>query len=208
MKLNSMTQLSAGIVGAALLMATVFVASRASAVEVAPIEASPSAESPMLGPEATLSPADTAPLEILLDATDCEAGVFDAEQAVAAGASSSAVADFAATYRASGEVATNLTPNLLSSTSATGERIAAAASSCTSARGTTGFFGWGWQWALNSCDTDLLIAALAGGGGAATAGGGIVSAAGVTAPAGGNHSSGRGLVAAGAGVVGIGKAAS
>ena len=179
MKRNSYDRLTTGMIGAALICTTAFVATPAVAAEMSPTEATPTAESPLLGPEATLSPADKAQLEVLLNATNLEVGVFDAAQAVTAGASLVAVADYAATYEASGAVVANSTPNLLSSTSAVGERLAAAALSCTGARGYTGFYGWGWQWALNSCDTDLLMAALAGGGGATAAVGGVISAAGV-----------------------------
>lgn len=198
-----------GLAGTATALAVVVgFALAPSAAQASETTAPPSASAPATGPEASLSAADQAELETLLAATDSATGTFDATKALGAGASEQAVADFATSYEAAGQHVTGLDEPLRAQTSEAGERVAAAASSCTGDRGYTGFYGWGWQWALNSCDTDLLMAALAGGGGAVAAVGGIISAAGVTAPAGAVTAAAGGLVAAGAGVVGICKAAS
>ena len=128
--------------------------------------------------------------------------------ALATGASESDVADYAAAYQASGREVSNLSIRVQNQITDTGERVAAAAAACTGSRGYTGFYGWGWQYSLNSCDTDLLIAALFGGGSAVAAVGGVISAAGVTAPVGAITAAVGALIAAGAGPVSICKAAS
>ncbi|MGN7187735.1 hypothetical protein [Microbacterium enclense] len=198
-----------GLAGTATALAVVVgFALAPSAAHAAETTTPPSASAPATGPEASLSAADQAELETLLAATDSATGTFDAAKALGAGASEQAVADYAASYEAAGQNVTGLVETVRAQTSEAGERVAAAASSCTGDRGYTGFYGWGWQWALNSCDTDLLMAALAGGGGAVAAVGGVISAAGVTAPAGAVTAAAGGLVAAGAGIVSICKAAS
>ena len=200
-------KLAVTITGLALVVSAGLAGSPASASEP---EASspPSADAPLLGPESSLTADQRVELEALVAATDPATAVFDADEALGAGVSDTAVADFAAAYQARGLGVSNLSPEVQGKTTAAGELIAASASSCTGARGYTGFYGWGWQFALNSCDTDLLIAALAGGGGATAAVGGVISAAGVTAPAGAVTAAVGGLIVAGAGVVGICKAAS
>lgn len=169
---------------------------------------SPSATTPVMGPEAALSAQEQRELQSLLSATDPSRGTFDVTKARDLGASEQAIADFATSYQAAGRSVLGLTVTTQIQRSDVGERVAAAAASCTGTRGYTGFYGWGWQWALNSCDTDLLMAALAGVGGGTAAVGGIISAAGVTAPAGAVTAAVGGLIAAGAGVIGICKAAS
>lgn len=208
MSTQSTNRIMASVAGMALVLAAGLVAAPAHAVETPPGVAPPTAEAPLTGPVGTLTAAQTTELEILLASTDASTGVFNADQALFAGASAAAVADFAVAYQAGGLKASNVDPGLQAQATASGERVAAAAASCAGARGYTGFYGWGWQWALNSCDTDLLMAALAGGGGSVAAIGGIISAAGVTAPVGAITAAVGGLVAAGAGVVGICKAAS
>jgi len=200
-------RMTAGIMGAAVLVLASAGASSASAAE-ASAPAVPTAAEPAVGPAASLSAEDTALLETLLSATDSSSGVFDAERALAAGASPSDVADYATAYQAAGKSVEGIPVSVKAQTSEAGERVAAAASRCTGDRGYTGFWGWGWQWALNSCDTDLLSAALVAGGGGVAAVGGIISAAGVTAPAGAVTAAAGGLVAAGGPIIQVCKAAS
>jgi hypothetical protein len=204
---TSKKRITAGLAGMALALTATLVAAPAQAAEPPAEQAPPTAAAPLLGPVGTLTAAQSTEFEILLASTDATTGVFNAEQALAAGAPAPAVADYAAAFQASGQGVANVTPGLQAQATESGAQVAAAAS-CAGARGYTGFYGWGWQWALNSCDTDLLIAALAGGGGSIAAVGGLISAAGVTAPAGAVTAAAGGLVVAGAGVVGICKAAS
>jgi len=197
--------LAGTVTALAVVVGVTLAPSAAQAVETSD---PPSASAPAVGSAASLPAADQVELEQLLAATDGATGTFDATKALGTGANEQAVADYATSYRAAGQNVIGLPEPVREQASEAGGRVAAAASSCTGNRGYTGFYGWGWQWALNSCDTDLLMAAVAGGGGAVAAVGGIISAAGVTAPAGAITAAAGGLVAAGAGIVGICKAAS
>ncbi len=70
---------------------------------------------------------------------------------------STPVADYAVSYQAARKQVTVLSPAVQAHTSAAGKHVVAADANCTGTYGYTGFYGWGWQWALNSCDTDLVI---------------------------------------------------
>lgn len=195
------------LASAALIAGGIMAANPATAAE----EEAPVATeaNPANGPEAQLSAADAALLTQLEAATNTSTGTFDAQAALAAGADPSAVADFAATYSSAGRSVVHLDAGTANLVSPAATDIVAAAATCSGARGYTGFWGWGWQTALDSCDTDLLMTSIAGGGGGIAAVGGVIAAAtGPGAPAGGIVAAAGGLVAAGAGIIAICKAAS
>lgn len=56
--------------------------------------------------------------------------------------------------RRPGLAAVGMTSSVDAQTTPQARTVAAAAATCSGARGYTGFWGWGWQTALDSCDTD------------------------------------------------------
>ena len=205
----------AGAAGFALVGGGLMTAAPASASEIvtpadapAPGQSQSVAPAPAPGSQSPLPAAEQEMLEKLVAATDLDNQVFDAAAALDSGVGDSAVADYAAAYQTQGSVV-NLPAVTQAEASEAGLSIAAAASSCTGARGYTGFWGWGWQTALNSCDTDLLMAAIAGTGGVTAGVGGVIAAAtGPGAPVGGIVAAAGGLIAAGSGIILICKNAS
>lgn len=142
----------AALAAAALLAGGLLTSSPATAAENP--ASSPSAQHPLDGPVSQLSAAEERALSRLESATDTATGVFDAEAALAAGVSASDVADYAATYTAAGNDVVGMTSSVDAQTTPQARTVAAAAATCSGARGYTGFWGWGWQTALDSCDTD------------------------------------------------------
>lgn len=152
----------------------------------------------------TMSPEQTASLEALLSANDSSTRTFTVAHATTAGAAPQDVADFSAMLKLSGWTVVGET---VAAPSIAAAEVVTTFASCTGNRGYTGFYGWGWQWALNSCDTDLLIQALLAGGGGTAAVGGVLTAVGI-APAGGITAAVGALIAAGAGPIQVCKTAS
>lgn len=198
-------RLIAGVAGMAIVIAGTALAGPAHAGQ-AP-SASPGATA-ITGTGSDLSLSEKLDLEKLLAATDQPAGIFDAAKAVASGVGPGPVADFAASYEAAGKRVSGLSSEVKAQISEVGDRIIHTLRSCTGKSGYTGFWGWGWQVALNSCDTDLLIAAMLSGGGGAGAIAGILAATGVGLPVAAITAAVGGLIAAEAGIVQVCKAAS
>lgn len=161
-------KLKIGGVIAALLVGGL--AAPASATE--PVEPEPT---PVATEESVLSDEQAAELELLYGATDPAARAFDADLAVASGASPEGTADYAAVLTAEGWDVRGETVD----PSAGAREVAGVAAACTGVSGYTGYYGWGWQWGLNSCQTDTLIAAVFQGAGGAAAIGGVFAAIGL-----------------------------
>lgn len=164
---------------------------------------------------AQLSDAQSAELESLVGASDFATSTFDADAALTSGVDETAVADYALVLEADGwTVIGASTPNLRAEASPMATEVAAAAAACTGKRGYTGFHGVFWQFALNSCDTDLLIASVAAAGSSTAAIGGVIAAvgalpsSGLSVPAGAITAAVGGLIAAGAGPLTVCKTAS
>lgn len=202
MKTKPKNRLVACMMGGVLLLASTLMAAPAHASEA------PQPDTAPVTSEVQLSAEQKADLQSLLAGIESTSGVFHADRALAAGVSESDVADFAASFEASGGTVSDLPSTTKSEISAQGKQIAMAAASCKGSRGYTGFYGWGWQFALNSCDTDLLIAAVGGAGTSYAALGGLIAVGGVTAPAGAVTIAVGGIIAAGAVPLSICKAAS
>jgi len=152
--------------------------------------------------ENSLSSEQKDAIYLLTSATDREARTFDSDEAVAAGVDEQAVAEYAAAFQNTAGLPSEGQDSRVMPGSTT--TVAA----CTGKRGYTGFYGWGWQTALNSCETNLLIGAMGAGGGGAYAISGVLVAAGVPAPAAAVTAAVGGLITAGVGVVSVCKAAS
>lgn len=153
-----------------------------------------------------LTAGQEAELNALDAATSHALETFDPAAAAAAGASEAGIADYAYVLNSQGWTVVNEEfPTARASTVAI--ETAAAAAACTGRSGYTGFYGAFWQWALNSCQTDTLIAAVAAGGGGTAAIGGLLTALGV-APAGAITAAVGGLVVAGSGFLTVCKTAS
>lgn len=161
-------KLTIGGVIAALLVGGL--AAPASATEVEDPELTP-----VPAAEAVLSEAQIAELEALYESTDSASRTFDAAAAVASGATEQGTADYASVLVAEGWAVQGET---VEPTAAT-QSIASALAACTGRSGYTGYYGWGWQWGLNSCQTDTLIAAVNLGAGGATAVGAVFAAIGL-----------------------------
>lgn len=145
-----------------------------SIVMVAPASASPSR-----GPSAA-SAADRA--ESLLTGVDRTTQVFDGAAATRAGATTEDVEDFAAGYVAGGGAVENVE---VSEETVSALRAPAAALRSCSGRNSADVTGLQANLYLNSCNTNKLVAALAGGAGVAALVGVITAATGVGGAAGG-----------------------
>lgn len=153
-----------------------------------------------------LTAAQESELNALVNSTNFAARTFDPSSAVGAGASTVGTADYASLLAARGwTVVGNDAALILPSSGA--QPMLTVGAQCTGTSGYTGFFGAFWQWALNSCDTATLIAAVAAGGGSTAGIGGLLAALGVV-PAGGITAAVGGLIAAGAGVLTVCQTAS
>jgi len=137
----------AGAAGFAIVAGGLMTAAPASASEnVTPPNAPAPGQSQSVAPapaprsQSPLPAAEQEMHEKLVAATDLDNQVFDAAAALDSGVSDSAVADYAAAYQSQGSVV-NLPAATQTEASEAGLSIAAAASSCTGARGYTGFWG-------------------------------------------------------------------
>lgn len=150
------------IATAAIVAVSLFAVAPAHAETLPP---SPEVEGSAVAAEGTpLTPAQEAELTALVDAADLENQIFDVAAATEAGVSESQIADFSYVVAANGWeiVGAQDVDQLLSSASSS---LVTSYSGCTGANGYTGYWGWGWQWAANSCITDSLIAGAAAGAG-------------------------------------------
>lgn len=127
-------------------------------------------DTPIVSPDEQPNPAEVAHAEeiaeSLVSATSYgKTTSFDYEEAVANGVEPQVASDYAAVLGASSDLVT--AGNELAPT-----ETAAAAAACTGESRYVGYTFWGFQWALNSCQTSQLIAAVglgAGGIGTVTA---------------------------------------
>ncbi len=122
---------------------------------------------------------DEAQLTALVAGTDGDAQVFDADAARDAGASEQSVSDYAAVLVGAGWTISGQAPTPNQASDAELNRAGAAVAACKGQDGYTGFHGIFWQWALNSCNTDVLITLAGAGPASVTAIGGMLAAAGV-----------------------------
>lgn len=127
-----------------------------------------------------------------------EQSVFDYGAAVAAGVRTDFAADFATGVVAGGGEITNAPADVSAGSTAEAATILAAAA-C-SGRNGSGVYWWGWQTALDSCNTSVLINAMWAGAGVAALAGIISSETGVGAAAGGIAAA---ALTIGAGALGI-----
>ncbi|WOF23632.1 hypothetical protein N8K70_02830 [Microbacterium betulae] len=178
------------------------VAASASAAEEPPV----SPETQIFEEGGTLTAEQAAELDALESATDFGAKTFDIGAAEDTGASAQGIADFAHVLETQGwtTIGGGLT---VSPSTATAQIIATAAAACTGKSGYTGFYGAFWQWALNSCQTDTLIAGVAAGAAGAGAVAAVFAAVGV-APAAGVSTAIGALVGANAAFLTVCKTAS
>lgn len=156
--------------------------------------------------EASLSDAEEAQVRALLSGADQDARQFNASIAEAKGATPDGIADFAATVESLGWTVVGHVDD--STVSSSAQSAIQAASSCTGKSGYVGYFGSFWQFALNSCQTDMLISIVAAGAASYEAIAAILAAAGVTAPAAAIVAAVGAVTALGAAALGICKAAS
>ena len=149
--------------------------------------------------QVTLKPQQQVEINALAAASDYKSKRFLVQAAVKGGAGASSIADFAAVLRDQGwTVVGSVTaqPSTLARQS-----IAAAIAACKGKNGYNGYyFPWGWQFGLNSCNTNKLIAGV----GLGAAGAVVVTAALVAGGATATAAPIAGLVAA---VIGFGAAA-
>lgn len=181
-------------------------------------QTTPGGEAPAPTPSsagAKLSEAQSAELESLVGASDFANSTFDSDAALMSGVAETAVADYALVLEADGWTVNGAnTISLRAEASPSGTEVAAAAAACTGKRGYTGFYGAFWQFALNSCDTETLIASVAAAGGSTAAIGAAIAAvgalpsSGLSVPAGAITAAVGGLIAAGAGPLTVCKTAS
>ncbi|WP_431030940.1 hypothetical protein [Plantibacter sp. RU18] len=167
------------LVAAALIGFSAPTAAVASEPSGSPLPTSPETELVVSGGQG-LSVQQEAELSAVFVGVSDNSTVFDIEAAQAAGASPESIADFATIVGGAGWTVENGATTVEASDLAV--EIAAEVRACTGATGYTGFHGAFWQWGLDSCLTDSLIAAVASGAGSGVAIGGVLAAAGL-APA-------------------------
>lgn len=178
----------------------------AQAAEATPPPTSP--DTAIVSTASVLTAAQEAELNALDSATDHTTLTFDPVAASAVGASAEGIADYALVLQSRGWT-TLSQDSVTASASDVATAIVSARAKCTGKRGYTGFHGAFWQWALNSCDTNLLITSVVagGGGGGVAAIGALLASLGI-APAGAITAAVGGVIAAGAGPLKICQAAS
>lgn len=169
------------------------------------IAAPTSPETQLVEEGSELTPEERAQLDAVMSGLDDTEQVFDARAAESAGASAESIADFAQILSGGGWTIAN--GESLAEPSALAVDVSNEVRACTGYSGYKGFFGGFWQWGLNSCLTDSLIATVAGGGGSAVAIGGVLAAAGI-APGAAITAAAGALAGMSAGFLGICKTAS
>lgn len=122
---------------------------------------------------------DEAQLAALVAATDGDSLAFDVDAARAAGATDQSVSDYAAVLAGAGWSISGQVPAVESALNADLSRAGAEIMACRGQNGYTGFHGIFWQWALNSCNTDVLITLAGAGPASVSAIGGMMAAAAV-----------------------------
>lgn len=122
---------------------------------------------------------DEAQLQALVDATNNGALVFDADAARGAGATEQSVSDYAAVLAGAGWSIVGQASVVDARASAELSRVGAEAAACKGQNGYTGYHGVFWQWALNSCNIEVLITLAGAGPASVSAIGGMLAAAGV-----------------------------
>lgn len=123
-----------------------------------------------------MSEADTQLLGALISGIDADARTFDADTARAAGATEQNVADFSAVLSGA---SWRITGEAIATPSAALSDLGAEIAACRGQNGYTGWHGAFWQFALNSCNTDVLISMIGGHAGGVAAIGGLLAAMGV-----------------------------
>lgn len=139
-------------------------------------------------------------IEQLIQSADRETNVFSADRALRVGVDAQTVADFSGVVEAMGWMVDGEVGDerLLSESASV---VAAKAAACTGQRGYTGFWGYMWQWAFNSCDTELIQSALLAGGAVVGTIAGIFAAVPGAAPAAAVTAAVAGVIAVGAPVL-------
>lgn len=174
-------KLKSAVIGVVSALTLALVASPAHASETAvvakPAVAVAAPSSGDVAPDGyELTTQDEAQLAALNGATDSAALVFDADAARAAGATDQSIDDYAAVLSGAGWT---ITGQVAAAGSAELNRAGAEIMACKGQNGYTGWHGLFWQWALNSCNTDVLITLIGGGAASVSAIGGMMAAAAV-----------------------------
>ena len=163
----------------AVLLSGLAFASPANAAQSANNPPSPSTIVTGSSKQVQLTAQQTMDANAIFAATNYTTRRFDAVAALAAGASSSAVADAAAVAVTEG---LTVVGPLTAKPSASVQTVVAAAAKCTGKNGYHGFYApWGYQFGANSCNTQKLAQVLALGAAGSGAIAVILGAIGVTA---------------------------
>lgn len=145
----------AAIATAAIVAISLFTVAPAHAATPSPL---PEVQGSTVAAEgAALTPQQEAELTALVDAADLENQIFDVAAATEAGVSEAQIADFSYVVAANGWeiVGVQDVDRVLSSAS---NDLVTTYSACTGTNSYTGYWGGAWQWALDSCTTESLVA--------------------------------------------------